>query len=152
MSLTRPWPFAFDNGPVPKRVENRGWKPRDYVGHYVALHAAKSWDEDGREFIADKTGLYVPSDAESPRSQIFAVCRYVGHVTSATDRRLKNGQDAWFFGPVGWLLGDYVRLVEPVPCVGARGLWTFDERPQAFARLREVYARSVEGTRSKEAA
>jgi hypothetical protein len=90
LSLTRPWPFAFGQVPVPKRVENRGWKPKDWVGHYIALHAAKSWDEEDREFIAEKTGLHVPSDKEPPHSQIFAVCRYFGCVTSEKDRRLKE--------------------------------------------------------------
>lgn len=141
LSLTRPWPFAFNHRPVPKRVENRGWRPHDYVGNYVALHAAQSWDEDDREFIADKTGLYVPSNRESPHSQIFAVARYAGCVEDEDDARLGE-QRVWFFGPVGWLLDDYVELAEPVPCTGARGLWTFDEKPDALAALRVVYMRS----------
>ena len=71
LSLTRPWPFAFVNGPEPlqKRVENRSWKPPQFIiGNYLALHAAKSWAEDGREFIADVLGMDVPDNSNSPHS------------------------------------------------------------------------------------
>jgi hypothetical protein len=147
LSLTRPWPFAFDNGPHPKRVENRSWKPHGYiVGHYLALHAAKSWDEDDRELIAVTTGLEVPSDADSPHSQIFAVCRITGYVTDESDARLSDTQYPWFFGPYGWLLDDYVSLAEPVACRGGQGLWKLDERPGVLERVREVYARSRKGS------
>ncbi len=71
LSLTRPWPWAFVNGPreLQKRVENRSKKPpAALVGHYVALHAAQSWDEGDREFISRVMGLPVPPKAEHPHS------------------------------------------------------------------------------------
>lgn len=149
LSLTRPWPFAFKHG---KLVENRSWRPPSYLaGCYFALHAARSWSEEDREFIADRTGLYVPSKKESPHSQIFAVVRWRGEVAGRDMNdglpgiknimdKLPADQDRWFFGPFGWLFKDYVELREPIACTGALGLWTI--RPTTLEKVRTEYAKS----------
>jgi hypothetical protein len=148
LSLTRPWPFAFvaqprRHGVAPKRIENRSWMPpKRLIGHFLALHAAKSWDEEGREFIAETTGLYVPSKSESPDSEIFAVCMLGGFMRHEQDHRMTPEQRPWFFGPYGWLCAEFVRLRNPVPCKGAQGLWTFNEKPDVLARLRDAYKES----------
>ncbi|MEW6212848.1 MAG: hypothetical protein AB1631_31280 [Acidobacteriota bacterium] len=124
LSLTRPWPFAFLNGPEEerKRVENRSWQPPTFIcGQYLALHAAKSWDEGDRRWIANTTGLYVPSDEESPHSQIFAVCRCVGFVWK--QEMLAPSQRKWWIGPYGWVLEDVRALPEPIPSRGYQRLW-----------------------------
>lgn len=146
LSLTRPWPWAFVNGPVPKRIENRSWfAPKSIIStHQIALHAAKSWDETDREFIADTSGLIVPPKNEHPDSIIFAVCR-VSHCFEYQDRPgilNEDSQDIWSFGPVCWVIKDFVELVELVPCKGAQGLWGFDSKPLELAKLKEVYAAS----------
>jgi hypothetical protein len=147
LSLTRPWPFAFVNRGVKtesKLVENRSWKPPAFIiGNYIALHAAKSWSEDDRGWIEQATGLSVPDKADSPHSQIFAVCRVTGYVEDLHDPRLTVNQRMWFFGEYGWLLDDLVELVEPVPCVGGLGLWKFDGRPAELHALRISYQRSI---------
>jgi hypothetical protein len=137
LSLTRPWPFAFLNGPEDerKRVENRSWRPPDYAyNRYFCLHAAQSWDEDDRELIMDMTGLPVPGKAQTPHSQIFAVCRLLGYVTTADDAKLQPKQRRWFFGPVGWLVDDVRALPEPVHCKGALSLWTVPAEVEAEVR------------------
>jgi hypothetical protein len=146
LSLTRPWPFAIVNGPKDeqKRIENRSWKPpRRLVGHFLALHAAKSWSESDRQWITEKTGLYVPKKDECPHSVIFAVCMLGGWIEHDQDHRLLETQRKWFFGPFGWLLVDVVRLVNPVPCVGAMGLWTFEKKQEELAQLRVAYKESL---------
>lgn len=146
LSLTRPWPWAFLNGPFPKRIENRSWKPSHSVMaiYHVALHAAKSWDEDDREFIEDATGIAVPPRDQHVHSAIFAVCRiprYVDENDAYTT--LEEAQQFWFFGPFGWVISDFVSLIAPVPCKGALGLWSFDDKPTELAELRRVYALSI---------
>lgn len=153
LSLSRPWPFAFKHG---KRVENRSWRPAGrYKGAYIALHAAKSYDSEGRDYIAEATGLDVPTNKECPHSVIFAVCRWNGVIilpTPETHERglidtgteLASDQEKWFFGPYGWLLENYVELPEPVPCVGARGLWGFGDKPYELAAVREQWQRAKE--------
>jgi len=146
LSLTRPWPFAFVNGPeeMRKRVENRSWPPpQSAIGQYLALHAAQSWSEDDHDWIEELTGLIVPSRAESPHSIIFAVCRLVGYVEKVSDERLSDEQSQWFFGPFGWLFDEFVKLVEPVPCKGARKLWSFEKRQSELHALRLSYRKSV---------
>lgn len=142
LSLTRPWPFAFRRG---KRVENRSWPPpKNHIGHWIALHSAKSWSEDDRWFIKQMLGgIYVP---EEPSGNIFALARLVGFVTEITDPRLigTTDQRRWFFGPYGWLLEEYWE-VSPVTtrieCPGAQGLWGFDhpKRAGALVKLRECW-------------
>ena len=146
LSLTRPWPWAFVNGPRPKRIENRSWKPPRSImaTHHIALHAAKSWDEDDRKFIEDATGIHVPPRDEHLHSAIFAVCRiptYVDGSNAAT--MLEESQMFWFFGPYGWIVEDFVPLVAPVACKGAQGLWGFQGKQSELAELRRVYALSI---------
>lgn len=147
LSLTRPWPFAFLHAGAetePKLIENRSWPPPPFiVGGYLALHAAKSWDEGDREWIEHMTGLSVPRNRDSPHSQIFAVCRVAGYAENSLDVRVPVNQRMWFFGPYGWLLDEFVELVEPVPCVGAQKLWTFDGRQPELHALRLSYRKSV---------
>jgi hypothetical protein len=142
LSLTRPWPFAFVNGPEEeqKRVENRPCKPRlGLIGTFVALHAAKSWDEEDREWIADRTGLYVPPESEHPHGEIFAVCKLIAVIERVHDPRLRPGQRKWFFGPYGFLLDDFVPLITPVKCKGAQGLWGFERKQSELKELRMTY-------------
>jgi hypothetical protein len=148
LSLTRPWPFSFVNGPAlsQKRTENRSWPPpKHLIGHFIALHAAQSWDEADREWIASTMGVYVPSNRESPHSQIFAVCMLAGFIEHDQDFRLSEFQRKWFFGPYGWLLDTetFVALKNPVPCKGGQGLWTFNKRPAELAALRLAYKEST---------
>lgn len=66
LSLSRPWCFAITD--CGKRIENRDWPiPKRWMGKRIALHVAKSWDEDGREFI-QSLGFKVPTKAECPHS------------------------------------------------------------------------------------
>ncbi len=140
LSLTRPWPFAFKHG---KRVENRSWQPpKNHIGHWIALHAAKSWSSDDRQFIAERLHRYVP---EEPSGTIFALARLVGVVESTADKRLADDQHQWFFGPFGWLLDEYWEvspMTTRIECPGAQGLWGFDhpKRTGALVKLRECWA------------
>lgn len=113
------------------------------MGHFIALHAAKSYSETDRGFISKVLGIEAPVQTESPHSQIFAVCRVVGLVTGILDPRLSEAQRNWFFGPFGWLLDDFVALDKPVACPGAQQLW---ELPANVVEpLRASYRESVPG-------
>ena len=152
LSLTRPWEFAFAHG---KRVENRSWRPAGkYRGCYIALHSAKSWSDDDREFISKTLNMPVPDKASCPHSQIFAVARWMGEIILpepehvrllGLDTRDLEGpgipllpdQERWFIGPYGWLLRDYIKLPEPILCGGAQKLW--EVPADVLIRVREQY-------------
>ena len=145
LSLTRPWPFAFTHGG--KLVENRSWKPpKNMIGQFIALHAAKSWSEDDRMFINRVTGLEVPRKQSCTHSEIFAVGKLTGYVEH--ESQLPPEQVRWFFGPYGWMIDELVILTSPVKCTGALRLWTL--KPDVLAELRESYRSAISG--NKEAA
>lgn len=147
LSLTRPWPFAFANATAKapaKRLENRSRSLGFVVDIYVALHAAKSWNEYDREFIADTMGIIVPRKHNSPHSEIFAVCRVAGVFPPDKAGDIPSEQRVWYFGPHATLFDEYVQLVRPVSCVGALGLWKFDDKPEVLQALRESYRESIQ--------
>lgn len=124
LSLSRPWVWSIVElaEPMGKRIENRTWKPPESeIGNRFALHAAQSWDM--RAFAHfDLVGLdaerYTP-DAAHPSGLILG--------TAVIDRVIDKARDAppyqgrWFFGPIGWVLRDVVKLATPIEWKGAQG-------------------------------
>src|ERR1043165_9086031 len=101
LSLTRPCPFAFLNGPADERklIENRKWKPPVWmIGEYLALHASMTYSGFYRGWIAERMELPVPCRRESPKSEIFAVCRLIGYTANILDQRITLQQRRWFLG------------------------------------------------------
>lgn len=116
LTLHRPWAALIVEKVKP--IENRSWAPpapQLARGQWFAIHAGKTWDDACIPFAVENG---VAEDWFTPErrveSAIVGVARYDGHVTASTD--------PWFFGPVGWQLGDAV-AIEPVPCRGAQKLW-----------------------------
>jgi hypothetical protein len=145
LSLTRPCPFAFTNGPIDKqkRIENRKWSPpAKIVGRFLALHASQTWSDKYFRWIGETMGLSIPSKSESPESIIFAVCRLVGYTTTIEDPRILSEQRQWFLGPYAWLLDSLTVLSKPVECVGGQRLWRLDSRPGVLDNLRDAYLAS----------
>ncbi len=158
LTILQPWAELIVHGP--KRVENRSWAPHELrVGDYLALHAGKSVDADAwgsatetaRE--ADLLGSLAVIDGllalpPAQRGDRFALTRQRAYVEracaysavvgvarlEAVERERPEAPDPWWFGPVGWRLGDVVAF-EPVPCRGARGLWELP--PDVLAAVRE---------------
>ncbi len=118
LSFSQPWLWAILH--ANKRVENRDWMPPiDMIGQQIALHAAKSFDDDGVPFlgtlgIEDRPTSYV-------KSAIVGVATIDRVVTK--DKTLPDDQRRWFFGPNGWILRDVVEIAQPIPWDGALSLW-----------------------------
>jgi len=124
LCFSRPWLWSIlELSPdKAKRVENRTWKPPiEMIGHRIALHSAKSWDDDAMGFFL-RLGLDgMPGRKELyPHSAVLGVATIDRVVT--IDRTLPDNQKRWFFGPCGWILTDVIKLDIPVPCKGAQGL------------------------------
>jgi hypothetical protein len=117
LTLWRPWAWAIA---LPaslggKRIENRTWHPPARVlGQRIAIHAGKTWDAEGAEWIAHRFGLRVPAAPQHPVG-IIATARVV--------RAVERSDDPWFIGPVGWVLDDVRPLARVVSCTGHQGLW-----------------------------
>lgn len=154
LTIRQPWAWAIARGG--KDVENRTWRTT-YRG-LIAIHAGARWEEAGatdRRVMAaavrdrDDNGCYdpplrgefefpggnlsrlLPDPERFPLSAIIAVADLHDIVRDSTSDWAIPGQ--WH-----WLLRDVRPLAEPVPCIGARGVWEIG--PQAAGVLRQVNA------------
>lgn len=121
LSLSQPWAWCMTM-PLPpdrKDVENRTWPcPPTMIGKRFAIHAAKSWDDNGAGHIHD-AGLRFPPQATIARGAIVALATIDRQVRDAS--MLPAAQRRWFFGPYGFR--DLAVLAKPVPCRGMQGFW-----------------------------
>jgi len=124
LTVYRPWSLFIAYGD--KRVENRSWRPPAHVlGKRVAIHSGKHFDEYPVE-LAEELGLIADMlHAKELPTGIVATAI----VSGCAERMLHVpvDQERWFSGPFGWLLGDVKAFREPIPCLGAQGLWTVPE-------------------------
>jgi hypothetical protein len=125
LTLWQPWAEAVASGK--KTIENRPWAPpRELVRQraYLAIHAGKTYDAAGEEFLARHGLIY--TRAAVRYSAILGIARLAGVVT--------RSDDPMFFGPFGWVLED-VAPIDPIPCRGLQGLWPLS--PELLAAVRE---------------
>ncbi len=128
LSLSRPWPWAIFDMPEPlaKRCENRSWFPSQ-LGR-IALHAAKSKDENAFSFFISLGIDDCPGRWDlHPEGVIVGVATIVGIADKPED--LAEDQRRWFFTEradkkknYGWILDDVVKLATPIAFRGAQGL------------------------------
>lgn len=130
LTVTQPWATLVALGI--KNVETRSWAT-SYRGP-LAIHAAKGWSRDDREFAEDLFArgiLPIPDVLYSlPRGAVIATCRlaYVGptfpafYLISDLERELGD----YAQGRFGWSLTHVEPLPEPIPVRGALGLWEWE--------------------------
>ena len=129
LTIWQPWCWCITDVPErwAKRVENRTWPPpAGMIGHEIALHAGRRYDDDAAAQILEVFGLAVPAPQEIPRGTIVGVARIVTVITESID--------PWFGGPVGWVLDNVRRLEQPIQCRGAQGLWTLPPDVESLVR------------------
>lgn len=130
LSLSRPWPWSIFDAPagLRKTVENRSWPcPSAIVGERIALHAAKSWDDNAFPFLI-RLGLNPPARFDlHPHGVIVGVATIERVVTTSLE--LDPDQRRWFFETrgdgkknYGWVLADVRKMDTPYPYRGAQGL------------------------------
>lgn len=138
LTLTQPWASLVIEGV--KRYETRGWQTA-YRGP-LAIHAAKGWTSEDRDFLSDLIRSGVLRNRPTARTPLGAVLGIVElEDVFSTDSGPYWDWDAGI-GLTGYTeadLGDYsprrfawrLRVVEPfpepIPAKGALGLW--DWRP-----------------------
>jgi activating signal cointegrator 1 len=132
LSIIQPWASLIALGA--KKIETRVW-PTNYRGK-LAIHASKRFPEDCGSLCFDepfKAALAeFFSDSESfnlPTGAILATATIIGCVpVEQVSRELLAKDEGWFGnyepGRWAWLLTDVRRLLQPIQCNGALGLWT----------------------------
>ena len=123
ISLWQPWASAIALGH--KHVETRHWSTK-YRGT-LAIHAAKRWEPDQREFASvERTLGRLPW--RLPFGAIVAVCDLVDvrptdelkFTVSAVERLYGNYEPGRF----GWLLENIRPLAEPIGYRGGQGFFS----------------------------
>lgn len=131
LTLHQPWATAIANGP--KRIENRKWKPPEWlIGERIWIHAGKHYDESAEDFMRDLWPDMPPRDLFQ-RGAIVGSARVDSFVMATP---IHIGRE-WFVGPVGWVLKDVRPLTEPVEARGFQGLWTPTKGVEALCLRRD---------------
>ena len=102
-----------------KTVENRDWKHLPKYRGPLLIHASKSFDREGEEWINDAfPELIIPKMyVGNGMGGIVGIVNFVGIVGEHESR--------WFFGPLG-LVFDDARPLPFFPCKGQLGLFKVD--------------------------
>lgn len=146
LTVKPPWSWAIARGG--KNVENRTWA-HPWRGP-IAIHAGKSWDEDGEDspmvldawtkFAADLPPMnchHGPLRPESLWMEFGAVIAVatLTDVCSPDDEGYDCECGPWAVPyQYHWRLTDVRPLAEPVPARGALGLWTLPDEVEAAVR------------------
>jgi hypothetical protein len=133
ISLWQPWATAIALGN--KRIETRHWST-PYRGE-IAIHAAKRFDADQREFSMVERALGRLPD-RLPFGAIVAVASLIDvrrseelKLSVSALERLYGNYEANRFG---WLLQDIRPLSQPVGCAGRQSMWTLSAEVSAAVR------------------
>lgn len=122
LTLWQPWGSAIVSGEKP--VENRPWAPpKTIIGQTIAIHAGKTYDRDGEAFLV-KCGLAPGRDHWRLLGALIGTVRVDGVVELGQLHPDPILDHPMFFGPFGWKISEARKLVRPIPCKGALGLWT----------------------------
>lgn len=116
LSIQQPWAWAVLYAGKP--IENRTW--RTHHRGPLLIHAGKTYDWGGRQFIEEVLDIRVPTNL--PRGGIVGQADLVDCVDGSIS--------PWFFGPYGFLLAN----PRPLPFVSLRGqLGLFEVPEHVFA-------------------
>lgn len=122
LSIRQPWAWCIVNGH--KTVENRDWNTN--VRGDVAIHAGKTYDEDGEHFIRMSfPAVRLPKREAIECGGIVGVARLVRVVTAESLGALSDDERRWFFGEFGFVFAD-ARPVPFVPLKGSLGFFGID--------------------------
>lgn len=116
LTLRQPWAWAVfqeDLEGFPKDIENRG--VRTSLRERVLIHAGKTYDHEGAEWILKTFGVKAPGPKDLPMGYIVGSVDIVqGAATSHPSK--------WFIGPYGYVLLNPTEI-DPRPYRGMLGFF-----------------------------
>lgn len=141
LTIHQPWAWAIAEGL--KTIENRTWKAERVLGTRIAIHAAvrppESFDALRMAMLpkslVNRDLLIEQCKAQAGRVVATAVVEtfIVQHRKRFTPRAPTAAEAPWFVGPIGWVLRDVVKVVDPQPTVrGQQGLWVLPKKALVF--------------------
>lgn len=134
ISLWQPWATAIALGH--KAVETRGWTTR--VRGEIAIHAAKRWTPEQRNFAAVERACGRLNVSRLPFGAVVALAEIV-EVRETEEAKLLVGPMERIWGDYGsgrfaWFLADVRPLAEPVGCKGGQGFFFLPPDVEAAVR------------------
>jgi len=117
LSIKQPWASLILAGIKP--VENRTWST-SYRGPLL-MHASKTWDKRGAEFIIEKHPELKKFIESSKKTTGF-----LGQATM-TDC-VKEHHSEWFDGPYGFVFIKPMEFQNPIPYKGQLGIFYVPEK------------------------
>ena len=122
LSVRQPWAWALIH--AGKDCENRSAFALQHMNfrgvHRLAIHAAKGMTrceyEDAFDFMRDTFDFVPPAPRDLIRGAIIGSVAFLDIVHKSPSR--------WFFGPRAIRVHD-AQACEPIPCVGALGLFAW---------------------------
>jgi len=105
-------------------VENRSenfLKYETIVPCPLVIHASKTWDQRGYEFLTKTMDEYVPSKERHVFGALQGTVNFVDLVTSSDE--LEVEQRRWFFGDVGLVFENAKEFKKPIPWRGQLGIF-----------------------------
>ena len=124
ISLKPPWPYAIFN--CGKDIENRKW-PTKYRGPLL-IHASKTWDKAGYNFLTERMDEFVPSKEHHIFGAIIGRVNLIDCVDESDSR--------WFFGDYGFEFVDPEEFRKPIPYRGQLGLFDVPDRALTLVKER----------------
>ena len=88
----------------------------------MVIHASKTWDQRGYEFLTEQMDEYVPSRYFHVFGALQGVVSFVDLVTSRDE--LTPPQRRWFFGDVGLVFEDAKEFKKPILWRGQVGIFS----------------------------
>ncbi len=118
LSVMPPWPFAIMH--LEKDVENRGWNT-SHRGP-LAIHASKTWSQNGYEYISDIMDEHVPSEEHHVFGAIVGIVDLVDVVHDYDSGWAMPGSE-WH-----WVIENPRELKQPIPFRGMLSLFFVPDR------------------------
>lgn len=142
LSLSWPWAVPVVTGYKPMEV--RSWQPHRSLPRLVAIHQAKSILSAPRHVQARSNGRPWPGE-----NGIVGIATLVEVIRFTADSWEEFFCLHWNEGPFpgglfGWRFREPVKLAEPVPCKGGRGLWRLP--PEVIAAVYDSIEKGVSPT------
>lgn len=111
LSIRQPWAWLIAQGI--KDIENRNWRS-DYTG-LLLIHASKTWDQKGFDFISDYLDEYVPRKDDHDFGAFVGIVEMVDCVDQWDSK--------WFFGDYGFVFEQAREFRRPIYYPGRLGIF-----------------------------
>lgn len=136
ISLHQPW--ALFIALRLKEYETRSWQSRGCVGQYLAIHAAKKWDQAIRYDIAHLSKidelypLLMNGDGSMKHptlGAVLCVCKVIDifPTESLNPSRVERAVGDWSPGRYAWQLQLVEKFDPPIPAKGEQGIFRWDQ-------------------------